>query len=62
MPPAGSQVRVPASALMEGGGQTDGEGIEQGWSSFNGLASLTKKMGPGSWHNTIDDHIGHHNW
>ena len=48
--------------LMEGAGRTDGKGIERGWSSFNGLASSTKEMGPGARHNTIDDHVGHHNW
>lgn len=48
--------------LMESVGRTDGEGIERGWSSFNGLASSTKEMGPGARHDTIDDHVGHHNW
>ena len=48
--------------LMYGVGRTDGEGIERGWSSFNGLASSTKEMGPRARHDTIDDHVGHHNW
>lgn len=48
--------------LLDGVGWTDGEGIEHGWSGFNGLAASTKEMGPGSRHDTIDDHISHHNW
>lgn len=45
-----------------GVGQTDGEGIERSWSELNCMANSTKEMGPGSRHNTLYDHIGHHNF
>ena len=48
--------------LLSEAARTDGEGIERGWASFNGVASSTKEMGPGSRHDTLDDHMGHHNW
>lgn len=48
--------------LLPGLGRTDGEGIERGWSELNGVGSSTKEMGPGSRHDTIDDHLSHHNW
>lgn len=48
--------------LMCGVGRTDGEGIERSWSELNGIANSTKEMGPGSRHDTLDDHMGHHNW
>lgn len=48
--------------LMPGVGRTDGEGIERDWSSLNPIANSTKEMGPGFRHDTIDDHLAHHNW
>jgi Kyakuja-Dileera-Zisupton transposase len=48
--------------LMLGVGRTDGEGIERNWAEINAVANSTKEMGPGSRHDTLDDHFGHHNW
>ncbi|KAF9497444.1 hypothetical protein BDN71DRAFT_1481675 [Pleurotus eryngii] len=48
--------------LKPGVGRTDSEGIERDWAAINPVASSTKEMGPGSHHNTLDDHFGHHNW
>lgn len=48
--------------LKPGVGRTDGEGIERDWAAINPVASSTKEMGPGSRHDTLDDHFGHHNW
>ncbi|KAJ7033998.1 hypothetical protein C8F04DRAFT_1210759 [Mycena alexandri] len=38
-------------------GQTDGEAPERGWANANPLARSTKEMGPGSRHDTLDDHF-----
>ncbi|KAG1820913.1 uncharacterized protein BJ212DRAFT_1550103 [Suillus subaureus] len=43
-------------------GQTDGEAPEQGWVNINQVASSTKEMGPGTWHNTLDDYFSDWNW
>lgn len=48
--------------LKKGVGRTDGEGIERNWSHANGAAHSTREMGPGSRHDTLDDHFGHANW
>ena len=48
--------------FKNGVGWTDGEGIRCSWSELNRVANSTKEMGPGSRHNTLDDHIGHHNF
>lgn len=48
--------------VMPGLGHTDGEGIKRNWAEMNHVANSTKEMGPGSWHNTLDDHFEHHNW
>jgi Kyakuja-Dileera-Zisupton transposase len=48
--------------IKPGVGRTDGEGIERNWSEINPIAPSTKEMGPGSYHDTLDDHFGHHNW
>ncbi|KAF9489536.1 hypothetical protein BDN71DRAFT_1512056 [Pleurotus eryngii] len=48
--------------LMPGVGRTDGEGIERDWAGLNPVANSTKEMGPGGRHDTLDDHIAHHNW
>lgn len=42
--------------------RTDGEGVEQEWSHINPVALSTKVMGPGSRHDTLDDHWGAWNW
>lgn len=49
-------------AFTQGNGETDGEGIERNWGETNGAAASTKEMGPGSRHDTLDDHCGHSNW
>ncbi|KAK0493729.1 hypothetical protein EDD18DRAFT_1078023 [Armillaria luteobubalina] len=43
-------------------GATDGKVLEQGWAASNLIASSTKEMGPGSRHDTLDDHWGDNNW
>ena len=43
-------------------GRTDGEAPECGWARINGLAGSTREMGPGSRHDTIEDHMGDGNW
>jgi hypothetical protein len=48
--------------LKPGVGRTYGEGIEWSWAEMNLVANSTKEMGPGSRHDTLDDHFGHHNW
>jgi len=48
--------------FKNGVGRTEGEGIERSWSELNRVANSTKEMGPGSRHDTLDDHIGHHNF
>ncbi|KIK62910.1 hypothetical protein GYMLUDRAFT_242000 [Collybiopsis luxurians FD-317 M1] len=45
-----------------GVGCTDGEGVERNWSMQNALSGSTKKMGPGSRRDTLDDHFGDYNW
>ena len=47
---------------IQGGGRTDGEAPERGWSSLNAAASSTKEMGPGNRRDTLDDLIGDSNW
>jgi hypothetical protein len=42
--------------------RTDGEGVEQEWSHINSVALSTRLMGPGSRHDTLDDHWGAWNW
>ena len=59
--------KVPCQAphslnLKHGVGRTDSEGIEQSWAEMNRVANSTKEMGPGSRHDTLDDHLGHHNF
>ena len=59
--------KVPCQAphslnLKPGVGRTDGEGIERSWAEMNLVENSTKEMGPGSRHDTLDDHFGHHNW
>ncbi|KAK7024189.1 hypothetical protein VNI00_016497 [Paramarasmius palmivorus] len=48
--------------LTPGVGRTDGEGIERNWAGQGPIATSTMEMGPGSRHDTLDDHWGHWNW
>lgn len=43
-------------------GRTDGEGIERPWANIGPVSTSTREMGPGSRHDTLDDHLGHWNW
>ncbi|KAJ7818764.1 hypothetical protein B0H14DRAFT_2372989 [Mycena olivaceomarginata] len=45
-----------------GAARTDGEGIERPWANIGPVATSTREMGPGSRHDTLDDHWGHWNW
>ncbi|KAJ7481074.1 hypothetical protein B0H11DRAFT_1724414, partial [Mycena galericulata] len=45
-----------------GSARTDGEGIERPWANIGPVATSTREMGPGSRHDTLDDHWGHWNW
>lgn len=47
---------------MPGVGRTDGEEIERSWARHSGTASSTREMGPGSRHDTLEDHFGWSNW
>jgi hypothetical protein len=42
--------------------RTDGEVVEHEWLHINPVALSTKVMGPGSRHDTLDDHWGAWNW
>jgi Kyakuja-Dileera-Zisupton transposase len=42
--------------------RTNGEDIERWWAHINPLSMSTKEMGPGSRHDTIDDHAAAWNW
>lgn len=48
--------------LTRGVGRTDGEAPERGWADSNRLSNSTKEMGPGSRHDTLDDHFGDWNY
>lgn len=56
------ECQAPHSLNFKKVGRTDGEGIERSWAETNLVANSTKEMGPGSRHDTLDDHFGHHNW
>lgn len=43
-------------------GCTDGENIERGWATFNGLSATTKEMSPGTRQDTLDHHFGDWNF
>lgn len=45
-----------------GSANTDGEGIERPWADIGPVSTSTREMGPGSRHDTLDDHWGHWNW
>ncbi|KAK7016376.1 hypothetical protein VNI00_018930 [Paramarasmius palmivorus] len=46
----------------EGAGETDAEGIERVWSGIGTVATSIKEMGPGSHHDTLEDHCSDWNW
>lgn len=48
--------------FLAGSGMTDGEGVERPWASVGPIATSTREMGPGSRHDTLDDHWGYWNW
>lgn len=48
--------------LVRGVGRTDGEEIERTWFRHNAIATSTREMGPGSRHDTLDDHFGWNNF
>ncbi|KAK7028192.1 hypothetical protein VNI00_014882 [Paramarasmius palmivorus] len=48
--------------LTPGVGRTDGEGIERNWAGQGPIATSTTEMGPGSRHDTLDDHWANWNW
>ncbi|KAI6039235.1 hypothetical protein EDC04DRAFT_2868045 [Pisolithus marmoratus] len=48
--------------LMPGARCTDSEVVKHNWSEINHVTNSTKEMGHGAWHDTIDDHFGHHNF
>ena len=48
--------------LSPGVGCVDGEEIERGWARHNDVAYSTREMGPGSRHDTLEDHFGSANW
>lgn len=48
--------------LTPGIGRTDGEAPERGWANINPVAQSTKEMGPGTRHDTLNDHFGNWNW
>ena len=48
--------------VMLGVGRVDGEEIERNWSRNNNVAYSTREMGPGSRHDTLEDHFAFANW
>ncbi|EEB90114.1 hypothetical protein MPER_11725, partial [Moniliophthora perniciosa FA553] len=48
--------------LTPGVGRTDGEGIERNWAGQGPISTSTMEMGPGSRHDTLDDHWAYWNW
>lgn len=48
--------------LTPGAADTDGEGIERTWADIGPVSTSTREMGPGSRHDTLDDHWSHWNW
>lgn len=48
--------------FIPGVGNSDFEGCERIWSAHNALGNSTKTQGPGSRHDTLDDHFGAWNW
>ncbi|KAJ3536762.1 hypothetical protein NM688_g6792 [Phlebia brevispora] len=48
--------------LMQGVGRSCCEGIERNWPKHEETAASTREMGPGSRHDTLEDHFGYANW
>lgn len=48
--------------LTAGSCRTDGEEIERVWWKNDATAASTREMGPGSRHDTLEDHFGSINW
>ena len=46
----------------QGVGRTDGEEVERNWWRHNAIASSTREMGPGSRHDTLEDHFAWSNF
>ena len=42
--------------------RTDGEEPERLWAHMNPVSMSTREMGPGAWHDTLDDHAASWNW
>ncbi|KZT54451.1 hypothetical protein CALCODRAFT_510770 [Calocera cornea HHB12733] len=49
-------------AWIEGGGRTDGEGVERPWSELNQLSASTKEMTAGHRKEVLEDHMTGWNW
>ena len=48
--------------LMKGVGRVCGEQIERTWPKHSETAGSTREMGPGSRHDTLEDHFNYTNW
>lgn len=48
--------------LMHGVGRSCGEQIERNWPKHSETAASTREMGPGSRHDTLEDHFAYANW
>ncbi|KAF7799366.1 hypothetical protein EIP86_010598 [Pleurotus ostreatoroseus] len=48
--------------LVPGVGLSDGEEIERNWPRHDGTQASIREMGPGSRHDTLEDHFGWANW
>ena len=48
--------------LMKGVARVCGEQIERSWPKHSETAASTREMGPGSRHDTLEDHFGYANW
>ena len=47
---------------LPGSARIDGEEIERVWAKQDAIAASTREMGPGSRHDTLEDHFGWTNW
>lgn len=43
--------------FVKGSGRTDGEEVERNWWRHDATAASTREMGPGSRHDTLEDHF-----
>jgi hypothetical protein len=48
--------------FLEHNGRTNSDSIEHGWATLNPLSAACRRMTPGHRSDTLDDHLGHHNW